>query len=145
MKLKLVFISWALLAIRAMAGPELTLWYQQPAKTAVTEALPIGNGRLGALVFGDPAAERLVLNENSLWTGDENPSGNYDTMGAYQVLGSLFIKLAGQEKTENYRRDLDLSSAIAHVSYESGGVHYQREFFASHPAGVIVGHFSADH
>jgi alpha-L-fucosidase 2 len=145
MKLKLAFILLGFLAIRAPAGTELTLWYQQPAKTAVTEALPIGNGRLGALVFGNPAAERLVLNEISLWTGDENPSGNYDTMGAYQVLGNVFLKLTGQEKPENYRRDLDLNSAIAHVSYEIDGVHYQREFFSSHPAGVIVAHFSADH
>jgi alpha-L-fucosidase 2 len=50
----------------------LELWYRQPA-TAWTEALPIGNGRLGAMVFGDPSRERLQLNEDTLWAG-----GPYD-------------------------------------------------------------------
>ncbi|WP_343525901.1 glycoside hydrolase family 95 protein [Sphingomonas sp.] len=52
--------------------PAHVLWYRQPAK-AWTEALPIGNGRLGAMVFGGIAQERLQLNEDSLWAG-----GPYD-------------------------------------------------------------------
>ena len=44
------------------------LWYRQPAQ-AWTEALPVGNGRLGAMVFGGPARERLQINEETLWTG----------------------------------------------------------------------------
>ncbi len=51
-------------------GPRL--WYRQPA-VAWTEALPVGNGRLGAMVFGGTASERLQLNEDTLWTG-----GPYD-------------------------------------------------------------------
>ena len=43
-----------------------------------------------------------------------------------------------------YRRDLDLAEALAHVSYESGGVKYRREFFCSHPAGLLVARFTAD-
>ncbi len=54
-------------AARASAE-NLTLWYEKPAAKWV-EALPIGNGRLGAMVFGDPAKERLQLNEESLWAG----------------------------------------------------------------------------
>src|SRR5437773_1007421 len=50
----------------------LALWYRQPAKQWV-EALPIGNGRLGAMVFGDPSEERLQLSEDTLWAG-----GPYD-------------------------------------------------------------------
>jgi alpha-L-fucosidase 2 len=46
----------------------LTLWYRQPA-TQWTEALPIGNGRLGAMVFGGVETERLQLNEDTLWSG----------------------------------------------------------------------------
>ena len=45
---------------------ETKLWYDQPA-TVWNEALPIGNGRLGAMVFGDPNVERLQLNEESIW------------------------------------------------------------------------------
>ena len=45
-----------------------TLWYNSPAK-AWTQSLPIGNGTLGAMVFGSPAHERLALNHDELWTG----------------------------------------------------------------------------
>jgi len=47
----------------------MKLWYSQPAKEW-TEALPVGNGRLGAMIFGDPAQERLQFNEDTLWTGE---------------------------------------------------------------------------
>jgi alpha-L-fucosidase 2 len=47
-------------------GPEVTLWYNEPADNW-NEALPIGNGRLGAMVFGRTDVERLQLNEESLW------------------------------------------------------------------------------
>jgi alpha-L-fucosidase 2 len=50
------------------AAPTQRLWYRQPAKVW-TEALPVGNGRLGAMVFGGTAKERLQLNEDTLWTG----------------------------------------------------------------------------
>ena len=50
----------------------LTLWYRQPAAQWV-EALPVGNGRLGAMVFGGIEHERLQLNEDTLWAG-----GPYD-------------------------------------------------------------------
>jgi alpha-L-fucosidase 2 len=57
---------------RAQDPDELRLWYRQPAE-AWTEALPIGNGRLGAMVFGGVARERLQLNEDTLYAG-----GPYD-------------------------------------------------------------------
>ena len=53
-------------------NPDLKLWYRQPA-TAWVEALPIGNGRLAAMVFGGVERERLQLNEDTLWAG-----GPYD-------------------------------------------------------------------
>ena len=46
-----------------MTEPQI-LWYEQPAQEAITEGLPLGNGHLGLLVLGDPAHERLVLNES---------------------------------------------------------------------------------
>ena len=49
-------------------GPDHRLWYRQPA-AEWTEALPVGNGRLGAMVFGGTAQERLQLNEDTLWAG----------------------------------------------------------------------------
>ena len=44
------------------------LWYRQGA-ASWNEALPLGNGRLGAMVYGDPANERVCLNEDTLWSG----------------------------------------------------------------------------
>ena len=49
-------------------NPPLTLWYRQPA-TTWNEALPVGNGRLGAMVFGGVQKEHIQLNEETLWTG----------------------------------------------------------------------------
>ena len=129
------------------AGP-LTLWYQQPAADAkpMNEALPIGNGRLGALVFGSPQRERLSLNEDSLWTGNDNPAGGYKTkgMGAYQVLGNVFVDLPSHAQAADYRRELNLADALAQVSYTANGVQFRREFFCSHPAQVMAARFSAD-
>ncbi len=45
-----------------------TLWYTQPAESW-NEALPLGSGRIGAMVFGQPEHERIALNEDTLWTG----------------------------------------------------------------------------
>ena len=126
------------------ASSNLVLWYEQPAKNPLTEGLPVGNGRLGALVCGAPERERLVVDEDSLWTGDENPSGNDGTMGAYQFLGDLLVELPGHQNSTGYRRELDLSRALAQASYSADGVNYRREIFCSHPARVLVAQFSAD-
>jgi len=136
----------ATVLLLAMATPtnRLTLWYDKPAAPGMNEALVVGNGKLGGMVYGDPAHERIVLNESSLWTGADNPSGDDGTMGSYQVLGELKIALPGHEKATDYRRDLDLSQALAHVTYKVDGVTYRREVFASHVAGVMAVRLSAD-
>jgi alpha-L-fucosidase 2 len=123
----------------------LTLWYLQPAANnrAMEEALPIGNGRLGGLIFGAPGRERINLNESSLWTGGENPSGDYGTMGAYQVLGNVYVDLPGHTNVEHYVRELNLADAMAGVKYDLNGVKFEREFFCSHPAQVLVARFTA--
>ncbi|MDW7657176.1 MAG: glycoside hydrolase family 95 protein, partial [Bacillota bacterium] len=69
----------------------MKLWYRQPARTWV-EALPLGNGRLGAMVFGDTVRERLALNEDSLWSGypcDLNPE---DKSGIYHQAADLALR-----------------------------------------------------
>ena len=81
----------AMVAAALLVMAPLTLWYDKPAAPGMDEALVVGNGRLGGMVYGDPQEERIVLNESSLWTGDDNPSGDYGTMGAYQKLGELRI------------------------------------------------------
>jgi len=104
----------------------------------------VGNGRLGAMVFGGVERERIQFNEDSLWTGDENPSGDYGTMGAYQNFGDLFITRDAGGEVSDYRRELDLSTASARVEFRQGGVLHRREVFASHPDEVIVVRWTAD-
>lgn len=123
----------------------LTMWYQRPAETvgkapgtAMNETLPIGNGRIGALVFGETARERLVLNDVSLWTGNEAEEGSY------QALSNLYINLPGHENVADYRRDLDLATATAHVNYAVKGITYKREYFASYPSQIIVVRLTAN-
>jgi alpha-L-fucosidase 2 len=152
-------ILGALLALGVMASATadaqnappaqaLTLWYQQPAADdkPMNEALPIGNGRLGALVFGSPQRERLSLNEDSLWTGNDNPDGDYQTkgMGAYQVLGNVFVDLPAHTDAADYRRELHIGDALARVSYTANSVKFRREVFCSQPAQVMAARFTAD-
>ena len=72
--MQLSFTAVALLICASAQAEPLVLWYDQPARTW-TEALPLGNGRLGAMVFGDPAREHFQLNENTVWSGQrhDNP------------------------------------------------------------------------
>ena len=74
---------------------DLSLGYQQPAKKGMNEALPIGNGRFGGLIYAGADQERVVLNEISFWTGSEVSSDDYSKMGAYQMLGELLVDVAG--------------------------------------------------
>ena len=60
-----------IISVTAQNDTHLKLWYEQPAKQWV-EALPVGNGRLGAMVFGDPCKEVIQLNENTVWAGQPN-------------------------------------------------------------------------
>ena len=152
----LALIGMVLVASRLLAfdpnvssSGSLTLWYDKPAaltgKTCINEALPIGNGKTGALITGGIGQELLRLNEISLWTGDANPSGDYKTMGEYQALADLGIELSATNHPEEYRRTLDLAKSEATVSYKVNGVSYLREYFASHAAGLLVLRLTADH
>ena len=114
-----------------------TLWYASPARDWQKEALPIGNGRLGCMIFGDAAKERIQFNEDTLWIGDETDTG------AYQAFGDIYVE-TGHANPQDYRRELDISEAIHRITYTSGGVRYKREYLASSPAGVMAFHFTAD-
>lgn len=98
---------------------------------------PIGNGRLGCTVFGEPQKDRIQFNEDSLWVGNE------DCTGGYQPFGDVYIEMPHQEYSD-YRRELDISRAVQTITYTSGGVRYRREYFSSHPAQVLVLRLSAD-
>lgn len=91
-----LLILFCLLATRALAQQPLTLWYQQPA-AKWTDALPLGNGRLGAMVFGGVAQERIQFNEATLWTGRPRA---YARPGAAQYLPQIRQLLAAGKQAE---------------------------------------------
>jgi alpha-L-fucosidase 2 len=124
------------------------LWYSQPAQNWEKQAQPLGNGHLGCMVFGGVGRERIQFNEDSLWTGDDNPSGVYEKMGAYQAFGDLFISMDMPDDSspafEGYRRELRLADGIFRVEFGKNGVRHERTVFASWPDQVIVIRWTAD-
>lgn len=120
------------------ANADMLIWHDAPAQTWESDCLPIGNGRLGAMPYGDPARERIQFNEESVWVGDE------DDTGSYQAFGDLIIEFAAPGEAGAYRRQLDLDQALQTIRYEQNGVAYRRDYFASHPANVLVFCFRAD-
>jgi alpha-L-fucosidase 2 len=84
------WIPALLLLISCAAQDEtlLKLWYVSPAKQW-TEALPVGNGRLGAMAFGDPCNEIIQLNENTVWAGQPNRNDNAGAKGALPEVSKL--------------------------------------------------------
>ncbi len=156
-----------------MTNP-LVLWYGEPA-AAWVEALPIGNGRLGGMLFGDPRRERLALNEATLWSGGPRDWNNADAKNwlpkvreavfagrwleadqlarnmqgpyteSYLPLGDLWLDCELPAEAVDYRRELDLERAVARAAFRARGVTHVREAFASAPAGVIALRVAADH
>ena len=128
----------ALLAVATLAAAESpVLWYRQPAADW-NQALPIGNGRLGAMVFGDVRNERIQFNEDTLWLGSSLE------MGSYQPFGDLLLTDPATGAVEGYRRELDLGQGIASIAFTRDGVGYRREYFASAVDQVLVVRLSAD-
>jgi alpha-L-fucosidase 2 len=115
-----------------------------PAEKWENGAIPIGNGRLGGMVFGGVSEEHIQFNVDSLWTGDQNLKGDYESMGAYQNFGDLYVQLNGASEVTDYRRQLDIENAICSVSYQANGVHFRREAICSQPDQVLAVKFSAD-
>src|SRR5215468_219187 len=148
----------------------MTLWHAGAAPQW-DHATPVGNGRLGAMIFGETGRERIQLNEDTLWSGGPRDTVNVEAMSEignvrrllfagkpreaieladetmmarprrllpYQTLGDLWLAFEGHDTVTDYRRELDLASAVARVGYSAGGVRFSREIFASHPAQVIV-------
>lgn len=147
------------------------LWYRAPARVW-TEALPIGNGRIGAMVFGGIAAERLQLNEDTLWSGgpynpnnpaatpqavervrrliaerrfaeaealaDETLIARPRSQMAYQTFGDLHLDMSMDGAADDYRRALDLDSAIATTRFAVPGGTIVREALASAVDQVIA-------
>ena len=164
----------ALLSVpTAQAAEPLVLRYAAPAQVW-TEALPVGNGRLGAMVFGGLADERLQLNDATLWSGGptdwNNPSapaalpelraaafaGDFVQATAlakkmqgpytqsYQPLGDLRLAFSATDGATAYARTLDLERAVAGVAYRVKDAACTREVFSSFPDQVLVVRLACD-
>lgn len=138
----------------ALPAARHILWYDTPAaeSNALREALPIGNGRLGALLGGDPAASFLYLTDASMWLGERDvvlgDDGQFDYstahFGSLVMLAKLHLSIEGHDAAHitDYRRELDLGQGYLRVSYRKDGVAYAWDVFASHPDDVIAIHLS---
>jgi alpha-L-fucosidase 2 len=84
-KTKFLFSAILLLCIKIAVSQDLKLWYNKPA-IKWTEALPIGNGRIGAMIFGGVEQDRIQFNEETLWTGEPR---NYNRPGASKYLDTI--------------------------------------------------------
>jgi alpha-L-fucosidase 2 len=139
---------------RLSAAARHNLWYSTPAPESnlLREGLPIGNGRLGALVGGDPAASVFYLTDASMWLGKRDVvlgnDGQFDYtaehFGSLVMLAKLYLSVEGHEAANitEYRRELDLGQGYIRVSYRKAGIGYTCEVFASHPDDVIAIHLS---
>src|SRR5438132_4823076 len=98
---------------------ELRLWYEQPAGEW-TEALPIGNGRLGAMVFGGIARERLQLNEATLWSGGPYSPVNPEALPHLAELRALIF--AGRyAEAEALANRYSMARPYLQMSYQPAG------------------------
>ncbi|MCX5316734.1 glycoside hydrolase N-terminal domain-containing protein [Streptomyces sp. NBC_00154] len=135
-------------------GSTTRMWYRAPAgeKTMLERALPVGNGRLGALVGNDPSHELLFVSDATMWTGGINdvleqdgqfPYGRAD-FGSLTQLAHVTVDIPEHDlgTVNTYRRDLDLAQGLVTSSYIRSGVSFERRVFASQPDDVIVVQFS---
>ncbi len=150
------------------------LWYSKPAPTW-TYALPIGNGHLGAMIYGGDKKEKICLNHDEIWSGkphcnyfswenqpedrsefffkarelaldgkkfeaqqllQDNFHGHWSQ--AYLPLGDIEIDFLKDGKVSEFRRELDLQTAVARVSYKIGNTKIEREYIASFPKNAIA-------
>lgn len=159
----------------AINSEKLALWYQQPAEKW-EQALPVGNGRLGAMVFGGIKNERIQLNEDSVWAGPPVPQAQdgmfegiqksrdliFDEKYAeaekaaqrilppriaprsHQTLGDLLLDFDLKGEVSQYRRELNLDTAVATTTFIVDGVRYTRRVFSSPVDQVLVIRLTAD-
>ncbi len=144
------------------------LWYTSPAK-AWTQSLPIGNGSLGAMIWGGTEKETLSLNYDELWSGkpkntiregapeaykkaqklalegrlneaQDELEKNFESVfsQAYMPLGEMNFCFELDGAVKNYKRSLDLNTAVAAVEFTCKNAQYRREYIASYPDKAIA-------
>ncbi len=171
-----ICMQFVTLAQEKVLNPSYTLWYEQPAEEW-EQALPVGNGRLGAMIFGKYDEERIQINEETYWSGgpystvvrggykvlpeiqkyifDGEPLKAHKLFGRYlmgypveqqkyQSAANLHIFFDDVTEVKDYRRWLDLTTGIVHVTYKKNDALYSREVFCSSPDQAIIVRLTTD-
>ncbi len=175
MKKKIILFSLLMCALllpsckqSSFESSDHLLWYKQPAQNW-NQALPIGNGRLGAMVFGKTSNERIQLNDDSMWPADlgwDEPAGTEEDLQtirqllfdgkhqeadamfvekfsrksvvrSHQTMGDLWLNF-NHENISDYRRELDIHTAISTTSYKTNGHSFSQKAYVSAPHQVMV-------
>lgn len=98
---------------------DMELWYRQPAARWV-EALPVGNGRLGAMVFGGTSQERIQFNEDTVWQGEPHSYANRGSRRWLDQIRSLLLR-GRQREAETLAMDRFMSVPLRQKAYQSFG------------------------
>jgi len=141
---------------------DMKIWFKQPAKGR-GETLALGNGRIGAVLYGGAENDRVELNEETIWANgpqcrdrigahkhlprlwellDQGKYAEADELVAAEFLspytprrqekmGDLHLAFEGHERVSDYRRELDLDTAVTTLSYKIGGASFARKSFIS--------------
>lgn len=149
-------------------------WHEPVDSSDFGSAIPIGNGHIGAKLFGMPCRDVINLNEATLWSGvprDYNNPANRGRIAAirralydedyvaaqrlsenlsehdneaYMPLGDIVLRMIHGSAYSDYAHTLSMEQAVVTLSYSVDGVRYTRESFASHADNVIVMRITAD-
>ncbi|MEY3921867.1 MAG: hypothetical protein RL634_1628 [Bacteroidota bacterium] len=163
---KILSIIFLTIVLASHAQQEKTIWFDKPA-AFFEEAFPLGNGRIGAMFYGNPNIEKISLNEITLWGGyPKNPDMNPQAAKfipqirqalfneEYKKADSLIRSVQGYfsdsyapfgnlfmrfdiDHVSKYRRELDIENGVAKVQFEADQTKYSREVFVSHPDQLL--------
>ena len=154
-KIPLITLSFLLLtgcAKKDTTRPIYRLWYDEPAKEW-TEALPVGNGRIGAMVFGDPSKERIQFNEESLWAGSKIDNNNPAALENLPEIQNMIFEGKYQEAYISARENLlgtppnvrshqTMGDLFLNYHWKGEVENYRRELILN--SGVAATSFSVD-
>ncbi|GEP96663.1 glycoside hydrolase family 95 protein [Chitinophaga cymbidii] len=111
MKKHIVCILFTMLAGQLSAQQQpLKLWYNRPSGDVWENALPVGNGRLGAMVYGNVKEEVIQLNEATVWTGSPNRNDNPDALAALPEIRKLVFEGKQKEAQELAAKKMEAKS-----------------------------------
>ncbi|HEX5023990.1 MAG TPA: glycoside hydrolase family 95 protein [Agriterribacter sp.] len=113
----LVFVSFVCLS---QNNTGMKLWYNQPSGSTWENALPVGNGRLGAMIYGNVDAETVQLNENTLWSGSPNRNANPLILDSLAAIRKLIFG-GRQKEAEQMANRLIISKKSQGQMFEPAG------------------------